>query len=127
MQTSKLKGLKYLNASSFIKLKVDIFISRDLDSKFTERENAAVLEWIASGQYFHTMRDRLQQDYWPIIASTWGTKLSDATFRYNWTVAWKQAMKDDMMHVTQDHYDEDQKFLMRFTAHIILIINLKLP
>ena len=108
-------------------MKVDIFISRDLDSKFTERENAAVLEWIESGQYFHTMRDRLQQDYWPIIASTWGTKLSDATFRYNWTVAWKQAMKDDMMHVTQDHYDEDQKFLMRFTAHIILIINLKLP
>ena len=109
-----MKGLKYLNVSSFIKLKVDIFVSRDLDSKFTERENAAVLEWIASGQYFHTMRDRLQQDYWPIIASTWGTKLSDATFRYNWTVAWKQAMKDDMMHVTQDHFDEDQQFLMRF-------------
>ena len=73
------------------------------------------------------MRDRPQQTYWPIIASTWGTKLSDATFRYNWTVAWKQAMKDDMMHVTQDHYDEDQQFLMRFTVHIISIINLKLP
>ena len=111
----------------FIEFQVDIFVSRDLDSRFNERENAAVVEWIESEQYFHTMRDRPQQTYWPIIASTWGTKLSDATFRYNWTVAWKQAMKDDMMHVTQDHYDEDQKFLMRFTAHIILIINLKLP
>ena len=100
-------------------MKVDIFISRDLDSKFTERENAAVLEWIASGQYFHTMRDRLQHDYWPIMAGIWGTKLSDATFRYNWTAAWKQAMKDDIMHVMQDHYDEDQQFLMRFSTYIL--------
>ena len=73
------------------------------------------------------MQDRPQQTYWPIIASQWGTKLSDATFRYNWTAAWKQAMKDKMMYVTQDHYDEDQQFLMRFSSHMILIINLKLP
>ena len=65
------------------------------------------------------MRDRPQQTYWPIIASQFGTKLSDATFRYNWTAAWKQAMKDDMMHVTQDHYDEDQQFLLRFCDIIL--------
>ena len=110
------------NISYIMKLKVDIFVSRDLDSKFTERENVAVLEWIESGQYFHTMRDRPQQDYWPIIASTWGTKLSDATFRYNWTEAWKQGMKDNMMYVTQDHYDEDQQFLLRFGVIIWMII-----
>ena len=69
------------------------------------------------------MRDRPEGDfgYWPIIASTWGAKLSDATFRYNWTVAWKQGMKDNMMHVTRDHYDEDQQFLLRFGVIIWMI------
>ena len=66
------------------------------------------------------MRDRPEQTYWPIFAGQWGTKLIDATFRYNWTAAWKHGMKDEMMYVTQDRYDEDQKFLLR----LIIIVNL---
>lgn len=36
---------------------VDLFNSRDLDSRFSDRELAAVNEWLASGASIHAMRD----------------------------------------------------------------------
>ncbi len=36
---------------------VNIMASRDLDSPFTQRERAAMNEWIASNLTFHSMRD----------------------------------------------------------------------
>ena len=36
---------------------VDVFISRDLDSRPNKREIAAVEEWLRSDKYFHVMRD----------------------------------------------------------------------
>ena len=36
---------------------VDIYISRDLDSQFSDREEAAVKEWLTSNKSFHFMRD----------------------------------------------------------------------
>ncbi len=36
---------------------VDVWVSRDLDSRFSDREAAAVAEWLASDEPFHAMRD----------------------------------------------------------------------
>ena len=36
---------------------VDEWHSRDLDSRISEREVAAVVEWLAADKYFHIMRD----------------------------------------------------------------------
>ena len=36
---------------------VDLLLSRDLDSRFTEREIFAVDEWLESGNLLHIMRD----------------------------------------------------------------------
>ena len=41
---------------------VDVFLSRDLDSIFSDRETAAVEEWMkSSSSVFHTMRDHPTQ------------------------------------------------------------------
>ena len=35
---------------------VDIMLSRDLDSRYSWRETAAVEEWLESGEVIHSMR-----------------------------------------------------------------------
>ena len=39
---------------------VDVFVSRDLDSRFSEREATAVQQWLRSNKTFHIMRDHPQ-------------------------------------------------------------------
>jgi len=36
---------------------VDVFLSRDCDSRFSNREVSAINEWLASDKDFHIMRD----------------------------------------------------------------------
>ncbi|CAF3386753.1 unnamed protein product [Rotaria socialis] len=50
---------------------VDIMISRDLDSPLTQRERAAVDEWLASDTIFHGMRDHPDHNTL-ILAGMWG-------------------------------------------------------
>ncbi|QIL83619.1 tetratricopeptide repeat protein [Diaphorobacter sp. HDW4A] len=52
-------------------LTVKRFLIRDADSLVSYRERAAVDEWIASGQWFHTMRDRYSHTEL-ILAGMWG-------------------------------------------------------
>ncbi|MBF5003221.1 tetratricopeptide repeat protein [Diaphorobacter caeni] len=47
------------------------FLIRDADSLVSHRERAAVDEWLASGQWFHTMRDRYSHTEL-ILAGMWG-------------------------------------------------------
>lgn len=55
-------------------LDVDFFISRDCDSRLSERDFAAVSEWIESGKDFHIIRDHPIGHGWPINAGMWGSK-----------------------------------------------------
>lgn len=52
-------------------VQVGYFLVRDCDSLLSKREAAAVGEWLASGKYFHVMRD-----WWThtdlILAGMWG-------------------------------------------------------
>lgn len=52
---------------------VDVMISRDCDSRITDREVAAVNEWLFSDKLFHIMRDHPCHDT-PILGGMWGVK-----------------------------------------------------
>lgn len=52
---------------------VDIFLSRDCDSRISEREVAAVNEWLSSDKDFHIMRDHPYHTV-PILGGMWGCR-----------------------------------------------------
>lgn len=52
---------------------VDVFISRDADSRFSPRELFAVNQWLSSNQMFHTMRDNPYHTV-PILGGMFGMK-----------------------------------------------------
>lgn len=51
----------------------DLFISRDCDSRLTEREAAAVNEWVESDSGFHTIHDHYHHTV-PMLGGMWGMK-----------------------------------------------------
>lgn len=51
---------------------VERFIVRDCDSRLSQREAAAVNEWIKSGLPFHCMKDHPWQSGVPILGGMWG-------------------------------------------------------
>jgi len=52
---------------------VDIYLSRDCDSRITEREVSAVNEWLKSDKDFHIMRDHPYHAV-PILGGMWGSR-----------------------------------------------------
>ena len=52
---------------------VEIFLSRDLDSRVNPREAAAVNDWLESGKRLHTMRDHYEHIV-PILGGMWGCR-----------------------------------------------------
>ena len=52
---------------------VDIFISRDTDSRLNYREKAAVDEWLASDKDIHCMRDHVEHNV-PMLGGMWGCR-----------------------------------------------------
>lgn len=53
---------------------VEIMISRDCDSRISERESLCVKEWLASGKKFHIIRDHERHYDFPILAGMWGVR-----------------------------------------------------
>lgn len=51
----------------------DVTIFRDADSRITQREAAAVNEWVESGNVLHIMRDHPHHGY-PILGGMWGIR-----------------------------------------------------
>ena len=52
---------------------VDIFLSRDCDSRITEREVNAINDWLSSDKDFHRMRDHPYHQV-PILGGMWGCR-----------------------------------------------------
>lgn len=52
---------------------VDVFISRDCDSRLSRREAEAVQEWIDSPMLIHVIRDHPEHST-PIMGGVWGAK-----------------------------------------------------
>ena len=65
-------GMFWRFAAAFDK-DVNIFLSRDCDSRFSIRELTAVNEWLKSDKDFHIMRDHPQHVV-PILGGMWGCR-----------------------------------------------------
>lgn len=52
---------------------VNIMLSRDCDSRFSDREVAAINEWLNSNKNFHIMRDHPYHTV-PILGGMWGCR-----------------------------------------------------
>jgi len=74
---------------------VDILLSRDLDSLIGPREVSAVREWLKSGKLIHSMRDHPQHQV-PMLAGTWGARLTSPRARQKWKTSWDLIMKHKM-------------------------------
>ena len=53
---------------------VDVFISRDCDSRLSDREYQAVQVWLENLTQFHCMRDHEAHKYPPVLGGMWGAK-----------------------------------------------------
>jgi hypothetical protein len=53
---------------------VDVVISRDCDSRISQREAFCVEEWIASGKKFHVIRDHERHYDFPMLGGMWGVR-----------------------------------------------------
>jgi hypothetical protein len=89
----KLVNDKNLNAMQWRFLPIDepdveLFISRDLDSRFSDREIQSINEWIESDKIVHIMRDHPHHHY-EILGGMWGMKkvnefnMCDSILEYN--------------------------------------------
>ena len=67
-------------------------MSRDLDSLASDREVAAVTEWLRSSRSFHVMRDHPQHGT-EILGGTWAYRAS-ADGRRSWLDTWRNILKD---------------------------------
>jgi len=75
---------------------VDVMVARDLDSRLTQREQAAVIEWLESGLAFHSMRDNLHHGV-EILGGMWGARL-DSGHREKLGGALQKLLKDAATH-----------------------------
>jgi hypothetical protein len=77
---------------------VEMFVSRDLDSRINPREAAAVHEWIASGKRLHTMRDHYEHIV-PILGGMWGCRHWPAftALRNKWVKIGKMGHDQDFL------------------------------
>ena len=78
---------------------IQAHLFRDTDSRLSERESAAVADWLDSGAEFHIMRDH-PEHYLPIMAGIWGCTAAGAS-RIVGTVPWG----------ANEHRFVDQKWL----------------
>ena len=92
---------------------VDIFASRDLDSRLSAREVAAVNEWLYnSTKPIHAMRDNPWHNI-GMLGGAWDTDLTRETSRKGWRDAWNEMMKDPLINATRDKNGPDQLLLNR--------------
>jgi len=92
---------------------VDFYVSRDLDSRFSDREQSAVQEWLDSKYDFHFMRDHPHHGT-KILGSGWGSKLVRVQTRMNWQKAWNSGFTDKLVWAKRNSYGPDQAFLSRY-------------
>lgn len=84
---------------------VSMFVSRDCDSRLSDREYKAVIEWDESGKQFHAMRDH-EAHGMPVMGGMWGAKthgIINTKFMYEELLKYKNSL-----------YNDDQKSLYSF-------------
>ena len=92
---------------------MDVFVSRDLDSLISDREQAAVQDWLNAEAAFHVMRDHPDHGV-PMLGSAWGTKLNVEGVRQKWENSWEKAFHKRYLWARKDAWGPDQNFLENF-------------
>jgi hypothetical protein len=102
-------------------LQVDVFSSRDLDSRLNARELSAVKEWIEnSTQPIHVMRDHPQHTI-GMLGAAWDADLNRKNSREYWKEAWEKMMKDPLIYAAREKHGSDQFLLQRLAKVNIFI------
>jgi len=94
---------------------VERYVVRDIDSRLTTREKAAVDEWIDSGKKFHVMRDHPSHSNFAMSGGMWGGRreaISDMEARLK-RRALNQNYLQDMNFLNNEVWPIAQKSLMQ--------------
>ena len=91
---------------------VSVLLSRDLDSRITEREVIAVNEWLLTDKLFHIMRDHPTGHNAKILGGMFGTR------KINTIPSWKTLINKYCKNGLE--YNLDQLFLANYIYPIIL-------
>ena len=110
-----------INASCFVKIlylifQVSLLLSRDLDSLPSDRETAAVEEFLEDpDSFFHIMRDHPQHGA-KMLAGMWDEKLDagNGYGRRKWRQTWRNAAESGLLYVPRSSGYSDQIFLERY-------------
>ena len=93
---------------------VDIYLCRDLDSRVSEREVAAVEEWLGSGKAVHSMRDH-PAHFIPMLGGGWGARLDTEagaqSARSRWRQSWVSILRDNLTYADRGAKGPDQTIL----------------
>ena len=81
-----------------------------MDSRFSQREVAAVSEWIKSGKPIHSMRDHPYHTV-PLLGGTWGARITDKTIRQKWKETWEGILEDKLAYAPRTAKGPDQDLL----------------
>ncbi|TRY79883.1 hypothetical protein TCAL_05108, partial [Tigriopus californicus] len=92
---------------------VDLYASRDLDSRFSLREQAAVQEWLDSDEPMHIMRDHPRHKI-EILGAAWGTHLKRKNARGRWIKSWIKILNDTEAWASRQSKGPDQVILRRY-------------
>lgn len=84
---------------------VSLFVSRDCDSRITDREASAVSEWLSSGKDFHIIKDHPWHQNDQILGGMWGAKCNHLRGLGQWINEWPSTFND---------YGHDQRFLDKY-------------
>jgi hypothetical protein len=112
---------------------VNIFLSRDCDSRLSEREVSAINEWLESDKDFHIMRDHPHHSA-PILGGMWGCrngimiKIGLSNLIKDWCVNKRETysygidqdfLREVIYHLVKDNTMEHSEFNLRFGGEII--------
>ena len=92
---------------------VSVFLCRDLDSRITAREVAAVQEWLQSEQPLHSMRDHPAHNI-PLLGAAWGARITEDNIRHKWVKSWQKILADPLSRASRDTKGPDQKVLAKW-------------
>jgi len=101
----------------FSEEKVKAFISRDCDSRISNREVIAVNVWLNSNKKFHIMRDHPFHGNFPILAGMFGAKTGIVEDI-------KDKIKEYKEKNTKESYHFDQVFLLNYIWPLVKNDNL---
>ena len=100
--------------SHFYLFKVDVFASRDIDSRFNQREASAVNEWRQrSRKSIHVMRDHWRHQM-VMLAGAWDTDLTRNNARKDWRIAWDKMLQSPLLYAGRNEHIPDQQILERY-------------